>query len=79
MKSAPSHSLFQAAHNLLILLYNRDCRRAFTAYPDFWLIKEVKAKDFVAAMDKNNERAEFLLQKAPHIIPHKEVGRLINN
>ena len=40
VKSAPSSELFNSVHSLLMILYERDCRRNF-APPDHWLIKYV--------------------------------------
>ena len=40
VKSAPSSDLFNSVHSLLMILYERDCRRSF-APPDHWLVKYV--------------------------------------
>ncbi|KAK2156726.1 hypothetical protein LSH36_206g00029 [Paralvinella palmiformis] len=68
---ARSNDIYQAAHTLLMILYERDCRRSYTP-KDHWLIKDVKPSAFLADLDKGKRNAQFLLQKVPHIIPHKE-------
>lgn len=65
------HNLFVSAHTLLMLLYKRDCRRPYTT-ADHWLIKEVKASTFIHDLEKNKKVAQQLMQKIPHLIPHKE-------
>lgn len=71
VKSVGTHPLFCSCHTLLMLLYKRDCRRSYTP-PDHWLIKDVKVSVFMAELDKGKKAAQVLLQKVPHIIPHKE-------
>ncbi|XP_023931674.1 ubiquitin-protein ligase E3B-like, partial [Lingula anatina] len=69
--TAASNPLFSSPHTLLMLLYERDCRRPFT--PDkHWLIRDIKPSTFLQELDRGRKTAQFLLQKTPHIIPHKE-------
>lgn len=72
VKSVGTNPLFCSCHTLLMLLYKRDCRRSYTP-PDHWLIKDVKVGVFMSELDKGKKAAQVLLQKVPHIIPHKEV------
>lgn len=71
LKSVGTNQLFCSCHTLLMLLYKRDCRRSYTP-PDHWLIKDVKVSAFMSDLEKGKKAAQVLLQKVPHIIPHKE-------
>ncbi|XP_077511129.1 ubiquitin-protein ligase E3B [Amblyomma americanum] len=71
LKMANSDQLLGSCHALLMLLYKRDCRRSYTP-PDHWLIKDVKVSAFMGDLEKGKKAAQVLLQKVPHIIPHKE-------
>ncbi|XP_070389729.1 ubiquitin-protein ligase E3B [Dermacentor albipictus] len=71
LKTASTNQLFCSCHTLLMLLYKRDCRRSYTP-PDHWLIKDVKVSTFMGDLEKGKKAAQVLLQKVPHIIPHKE-------
>ncbi|UYV76096.1 UBE3B [Cordylochernes scorpioides] len=71
VKSAATNPLVTSAHTLLMLLYKRDCRRSYTP-PNHWLIKEIKVPSFMADLEKGKKTAQLLMQKMPHIIPHKE-------
>ncbi|KAI8501105.1 Ubiquitin-protein ligase E3B, partial [Branchiostoma belcheri] len=64
-------SLFQSVHTFLMLLYDRDCRRPFTA-PGHWLIRELKPSTLVSELEKGKRRALLLLHMMPHVIPHKD-------
>ncbi|XP_023230770.1 ubiquitin-protein ligase E3B-like [Centruroides sculpturatus] len=63
--------LLTSAHTLLMLLYKRDCRRSYTS-PDQWLIKDIKVSSFMNDLEKGKKTAQILMQKVPHIVPHKE-------
>jgi len=63
-----SHFL-SSALMLLMLLYDRDCRRSF-APAGHWIIKEIKTRHFLADLDSNKRRALVILKKVPHVIPH---------
>ncbi|CAM1325746.1 UBE3B (predicted) [Pycnogonum litorale] len=71
LKTASSNPLLNSTHTLLMLLYQRDCRRNYTPN-DHWLIKDVRVNSFMNDLDKGKRSAQILLQKVPHIIPHKE-------
>ncbi|XP_072163453.1 ubiquitin-protein ligase E3B-like [Diadema setosum] len=64
-------SLFNSTHTLLMLLYDKDCRRQF-ASPGHWLVKELKTSTFKSEHEKNSKRSELILQRMPHVIPHRE-------
>ncbi|GFT97388.1 ubiquitin-protein ligase E3B [Nephila pilipes] len=70
-KAVKSNALLTSAHTLLMLLYKRDCRHAYTP-PDHWLIKEIRVSSFMSDLEKGKKAAQVLMQKVPHIIPHKE-------
>lgn len=44
--------------------------------------RDIKPSSFMSELDKSNKKAELLIQRAPHIIPHKDVSqsrfRLLN-
>lgn len=71
LKTVNTNQLFCSCHTLLMVLYKRDCRRSYTP-PDHWLIKDVKVSTFMSDLEKGKKAAQVLLQKVPHIIPHKE-------
>eukprot|EP00795_Rhopilema_esculentum_P015545 gene15545-6809_t len=69
-KAALKDSAFMnSALTLLLLLYDRDCRRAFMP-PGHWIIKEIKTRHFLADLDAEKKRAMVVLKKIPHVIPH---------
>nr|XP_006818077.1 PREDICTED: ubiquitin-protein ligase E3B-like [Saccoglossus kowalevskii] len=63
--------LLNSTHNLLMLLYDRDCRRSFTS-ENHWLIKELKPSVFNSELEKAKKRAQVVLQKIPHVVPHRD-------
>lgn len=71
LKSVGSSQLLSSTHTLLMLLYKRDCRRSYTPV-DHWLIKEIKVTSFMNDLEKGKKAAQVLMQKVPHIVPHKE-------
>lgn len=71
VKTVNQNHVFVSVHSLLMILYERDCRRSF-APKDHWLIKDVKPSNFVAELERGKKVAQYLLQKVPHIIPHPE-------
>ncbi|XP_038059173.1 ubiquitin-protein ligase E3B-like [Patiria miniata] len=64
-------SLYSSTHSLLSLLYDRDCRRRY-APPNHWLIKDLKLTTFRAELEKGSKRTTLILQRMPHVIPHRE-------
>ncbi|XP_032220444.2 ubiquitin-protein ligase E3B isoform X2 [Nematostella vectensis] len=71
-------ALLTAAHTFLMILYDRDCRRAF-APPNHWLIKDIRIGSFVSELEVGKQRALLVLRKIPHVIPHKERVRLFRD
>ncbi|KAH7646304.1 Ubiquitin-protein ligase E3B [Dermatophagoides farinae] len=71
IQNMSSNTLLNSTHSLLMLLYKRDCRRPFTP-PDHWLIKELRVSSFMKDLEHGKKSAQTILQKIPHIIPHKE-------
>ncbi|KAI0213900.1 Ubiquitin-protein ligase E3B [Lamellibrachia satsuma] len=71
IKAAVSDPLFNSVHSLLMILYERDCRRSYTP-AGHWLIRDIKASFFIAELDRGKKAAQFLLQRVPHIIPHRD-------
>ncbi|XP_022242610.1 ubiquitin-protein ligase E3B-like isoform X2 [Limulus polyphemus] len=71
LKTNNSNYLLNSAHTLLMLLYKRDCRRPYTS-PDHWLIKDIRVSNFMSDLEKGKKAAQVLMQRVPHIIPHKE-------
>ncbi|KAF7489826.1 Ubiquitin-protein ligase E3B [Sarcoptes scabiei] len=71
VQNMSSNVLLNSTHSLLMLLYKRDCRRPFTP-PDHWLIKELRVSAFMKDLEHGKKTAQAILQKIPHIIPHKE-------
>ncbi|CDW55283.1 ubiquitin protein ligase E3B [Trichuris trichiura] len=71
VQAACNNETFLVLCGFLILIYNRDCRRSFTP-EGFWLIKDLKAATFLAEVDRGNLRAQFIIQRIPHVIPRKE-------
>ena len=53
-KTAEQEPLFTAAHSLLQLLHERDCRRPFTP-PNHWLIKYVFSSECVSSTTRSTE------------------------
>ncbi|XP_042898295.1 ubiquitin-protein ligase E3B [Parasteatoda tepidariorum] len=70
-KAVKSNALLNSAHTLLMLLYKRDCRHPYTP-ADHWLIKDIRVSSFMNDLEKGKKAAQVLMQKVPHIIPHKE-------
>jgi ubiquitin-protein ligase E3 B len=71
-KSIEHNPYFHTFHQLLIILYTKDTRRSFTNECDsFWLIKDLKLKQFMSDLDKEKLSAKNVLQYMPHVIPLK--------
>lgn len=75
---AAEADLYHSAAKLLGILFDRDQRRSFTE-DGHWLVKEISKRDFKAELAKedaqpaakNFRRAHCVLQRLPHILPHK--------
>jgi len=71
-KSIEHNPYFHTFHQLLIILYTKDTRRSFTNECDsFWLIRDLKLKQFMSDLDKEKLSAKNVLQYMPHVIPLK--------
>ncbi|CAH0555010.1 unnamed protein product [Brassicogethes aeneus] len=75
LKTIQSNNLFQSLHQLLMLLYRRDCRRNYTP-ANHWLIKDIKVSSFISDLEKGRRAPQLLLQSMPHVIPHEDRVRL---
>lgn len=75
LKTIQSNELFSCAHTLLLALYRRDCRRAYTP-PNHWLVRDIRDSHFMADLDKGKKPQQVLVQKTPHMIAHGERVRL---
>ncbi|XP_055995388.1 ubiquitin-protein ligase E3B-like isoform X2 [Ostrea edulis] len=62
--------VYNGAHNLLLLLYERDCRRPY-AEKDHWLNRDIKPSSFLKETDRDRAM-EVLVKKTPFIIPFAE-------
>ncbi|KAL9980647.1 hypothetical protein ACROYT_G009257 [Oculina patagonica] len=71
MNDETKEQMLNSAHTLLMILYDRDCRRTFTTQ-DHWLVRSVKTSTFISELDKRKKGALMVIQKVPHVLPHKE-------
>ncbi len=67
----PKTPVFSSLHALLMVLYERDNRRAF-ARSSHWLIKEIRVSSFMSDLEKCKKSSTLLVQKMPHILPHDD-------
>jgi ubiquitin-protein ligase E3 B len=63
---------FAMFHQLLVLLHDKDSMRTFTFNADFWIVRDIKTKAFLADIDKQKPYALAILHKIPHVIPVKQ-------
>ncbi|CAH0701610.1 unnamed protein product [Spodoptera exigua] len=75
LKTIQSNELFSSLHTLLLVLYRRDCRRAYTP-ANHWLVREIREGQFMADLEKGKKPQQVLVQKTPHMIAHGERVRL---
>lgn len=73
--TAVTSEVFGATRGLLMILYERDCRRRY-APQNHWLIRDIKPSVFIAELEKGKKPAVFLMQRLPHIIPFSERVKL---
>ncbi|XP_069135904.1 ubiquitin-protein ligase E3B-like [Argopecten irradians] len=72
VQTANVNDMFGAARGLLMILYERDCRKSYTE-KDHWLIRDIKPSLFITELEKGRKTAVgCILQKVPHIIPFSE-------
>ncbi|CAH1645890.1 unnamed protein product [Spodoptera littoralis] len=75
LKTIQSNELFSSLHTLLLVLYRRDCRRAYTP-ANHWLVRDIREGQFMADLEKGKKPQQVLVQKTPHMIAHGERVRL---
>ncbi|EDV23245.1 uncharacterized protein TRIADDRAFT_28070 [Trichoplax adhaerens] len=63
--------MINAGHMLLMVLYDRDCRRSFTP-ENHWIIKELNFNEFISALNEGTNRSHVLLRKIAHVIPREK-------
>ena len=71
-KTLQNNTYFSIFHQLLVALYMKDNRRAFSNdVESFWLVKDLKPKTFMIDLEKDKKYALNILEYIPHIIPLK--------
>nr|CAB3267459.1 ubiquitin-protein ligase E3B [Phallusia mammillata] len=75
---SPMYPVFNSSYTLLMMLYDRDARRAFTPN-GHWLCKDVKPSTIRGEVEKGVARAKLIMEKIPFIIPHKDRVILFNS
>ncbi|KAM3722651.1 Ubiquitin-protein ligase E3B [Dirofilaria immitis] len=68
LQQISSCPLFASIYQLCMLLYNRDCRRAFSKDPKFWIAPDVKSSVIMNEFEKKTERALFLMSHMSHLV-----------
>ncbi|XP_065178800.1 ubiquitin-protein ligase E3B-like [Sycon ciliatum] len=76
--SDSSFTLLSAAHSLLMLLHDRDCRRNY-APADHWIIDSVPLSSFRQELERRKQRATTLLRMMPHTIPYLERAKIFRD
>ncbi|VDM09003.1 unnamed protein product, partial [Wuchereria bancrofti] len=68
LQQISSCPLFSSIYQLCMLLYNRDCRRAFSRDHKFWIAPDVKSSVIMNEFEKKSERALFLMSHLSHLV-----------
>ncbi|KAL4003660.1 HECT-domain (ubiquitin-transferase) family protein [Acanthocheilonema viteae] len=68
LQQISSCPLFTSIYQLCMLLYNRDCRRAFSKDHKFWIAPDVKSSVIMNEFEKKTERALFLMSHMSHVV-----------
>uniref|UniRef100_A0A0R3S056 Ubiquitin-protein ligase E3B n=1 Tax=Elaeophora elaphi TaxID=1147741 RepID=A0A0R3S056_9BILA len=68
LQQISSCPLFSSIYQLCMLLYNRDCRRAFSRDHKFWIAPDVKSSIIMNEFEKKTERALFLMSHMSHLV-----------
>ncbi|CAG9533224.1 unnamed protein product [Cercopithifilaria johnstoni] len=68
LKQISSCPLFASIYQLCMLLYNRDCRRAFSKDHKFWIAPDIKSSLIMNEFEKKTERALFLMSHMSHLV-----------
>lgn len=71
MENEATEQLLNSSHTLLMILYDRDCRRSFSS-PQHWLVRSVKTASFISELEKRKKGALLVIEKIPHVLPHRE-------
>uniref|UniRef100_A0A915Q147 HECT-type E3 ubiquitin transferase n=1 Tax=Setaria digitata TaxID=48799 RepID=A0A915Q147_9BILA len=68
LQEISSSPLFTSIYQLCMLLYNRDCRRAFSKDHKFWIAPDIKSSVIINEFEKKTERAVFLMSHMSHLV-----------
>uniref|UniRef100_A0A8R1TY48 Ubiquitin-protein ligase E3B n=1 Tax=Onchocerca volvulus TaxID=6282 RepID=A0A8R1TY48_ONCVO len=68
LEELSSCPLFLSIYQLCMLLYNRDCRRAFSRDHKFWIAPDVKSSIIMNEFEKKTRRAIFLMSHMSHLV-----------
>ncbi|CAI4227822.1 unnamed protein product [Auanema sp. JU1783] len=71
-KENVDRGVFAAIHGLLLILYARDCRKAFTSDPKFWLSPDIKSTALISEYEKRTQRGLLVMEKLSHCILLRE-------
>ncbi|XP_055959426.1 ubiquitin-protein ligase E3B [Patella vulgata] len=71
LQTASTSDVYNSCWVLLMILHERDARRAFTP-KNHWLIRDVKPSLFMSELERGRKPVQFLMQKVPHIIPFND-------
>jgi ubiquitin-protein ligase E3 B len=74
---SPETRLMNAAHSLLMVLYEKDSRRSFSENNSQWVIKDLKASTIQAELSRNQPRAKAVMKRIPHVLPYKERVKIL--
>ncbi|XP_062521053.1 ubiquitin-protein ligase E3B-like [Corticium candelabrum] len=81
----PKHSdslesrLVNAAHTLLMVLYEKDSRRSFSSDSSHWNIKDLKASSIKSDLSRNQPRAKAVMKLVPHVLPYRERVKMLRD
>lgn len=64
-------TVLTSVHGLLMVLYERDCRKSFCK-EDMWILKELKSSSFLHELEKGLHRSNMILEYMPHAIPFEQ-------
>ncbi|CAI8017080.1 Ubiquitin-protein ligase E3B [Geodia barretti] len=66
-------SQFSHCQGLLLMLYNRDCKKHFCR-KEHWILQGFKRRILMKELDSNTNRGLRMLIQLPHIFPHQKVS-----
>ena len=67
--SLEKNSFFSVFHQLLVIVYDKETKQG--QIEEFWIIKDIKIKYFIAELEKNKPNFKIILEKIPHVISIK--------